>query len=129
MSEATLNFDLTDGVVVLRLICALFFVPHLFFKIVGDPPPALEFFTQAGFKPPLFYMRLAIVVESITLLCLLLGIYTQWAALVASAFLTVAAGAVCAVNRSPKWLWNLGGMEYLVFWAITCVAVAMLHWS
>ncbi len=107
----------------------MFFIPHLFFKIIGDPPPALEVFTAAGFKPPKFYMRLAIVVESVAGLGLFLGIYTQWAALLAAASLLVAAGAICSVNRSMKWMWNLGGMEYLIFWALTCVAVAMLHWN
>jgi hypothetical protein len=28
-----------------------------------------------------------------------------------------------------KWLWNLGGMEFCVFWAVACVAVAMLYWN
>ena len=129
MPETAFNFDLTDAAVVLRLICALFFLPHLTFKIVGDPPPALEVFTAAGFKPPMLYMRIAIVVESVAALALLFGIYTQWAALLAAAYLIVAAGAICSVNRSPRWMWQLGGMEYLVFWAITCIAVAMLHWT
>ena len=129
MSAATFNFDFTDGAVLLRVICALFFIPHIFFKTVGNPPPALEVFTNAGFKPPKFYMRLAIVVESIAGLGMLLGIYTQWAALVAAASLIVAAGAVWSLNRSPRWMWNLGGMEYVVFWALSCVAVAMLHWG
>ena len=129
MSAVTFNFDFTNGAVLLRVICALFFLPHLAFKTFGNPPPALEVFIAAGFKPPKFYMRLAIVVESVAGLGLLLGIYTQWAALVAAASLTVAAGAICSVNRSARWMWNLGGMEYLVFWALTCVAVAMLHWA
>jgi putative oxidoreductase len=129
LSASTFNFDFTNAAVLLRVICSLFFIPHLFFKIVGDPPPALEVFTAAGFKPPKFYMRLAIVVEIVAGLGLFLGIYTQWAALLAAASLSVAAGAICSVNRSMKWMWNLGGMEYLIFWALTCVAVAMLHWT
>ena len=48
----------------------------------------------------------------------------------ASAFdLTNAAVAVCFFNRSVKWLWNLGGTEFPVFWAIACVVVAMLYWN
>lgn len=129
MSIAASAFDLTNGAVVLRLICGLFFFPHICFKIVGNPPPALAFFVKAGFNPPLFYMRLAVVVETVAALGLLFGIYTQWAALLAAASLTVAAVAVCFFNRSVKWLWNLGGMEFCVFWAIACVAVAMLYWS
>ena len=129
MSVAASAFDLTNGAVVLRLICSLFFFPHIYFKIVGNPPPALGFFVQAGFKPPALYMRLALVVESVAALGLLFGVYTQWAALLAAVSLTVAAVAVCFFNRSVKWLWNLGGMEFCVFWAIACVAVAMLYWN
>ena len=41
MSITASAFDLTNGAVVLRLVCALFFFPHLYFKIAGNPPPAL----------------------------------------------------------------------------------------
>ncbi len=122
-------YDLTNGAVVLRLICALFFFPHIYFKLVGNPPPALGFFVQAGFKPPALYMRIAAAVESLAALGLLFGVYTQWAALLGAATLMVAAVAVCFFNRSVKWLWNLGGMEFPLFWAIACVAVALLHWN
>jgi len=129
MSITASAFDLTNGAVVLRLICALFFFPHLYFKIVGDPPPALGFFEKAGFKPPVVWMRIATVVETVAALGLLFAIYTQWTALLAAASLTVAAVAVCFFNGSVKWLWNLGGMEFCVFWAIACVVVAMLYWN
>ena len=122
-------FDLTNGAVVLRLICALFFFPHIYFKVVGNPPPALGFFQKAGYKPALVWMRIAAVFETAAALCLLFAVYTQWAALVAAFFLAVAAVSVCSFNGSVKWLWNLGGMEYCVFWCIACVAVAMLYWN
>lgn len=122
-------FDLSNGAVVLRLICSLFFFPHIYFKIAGSPPPALGFFKAAGFKPPEFFMRVAMLVELIAAFGLLFGIYTQWVALLAAASLAVAAVAVCFANKSVKWLWNLNGMEFPTFWAIACVAVAMLHWT
>lgn len=122
-------FDLTNGAVVLRLICGLFLFPHIWFKVSGDPPPALAFFVKAGFSPPRFYMRLAVVVETVAALGLIFGIYTQWAALLAAACLAVASAGVCFYNRSVKWLWNLGGMEFCVFWMIACIAVAMLYWN
>ena len=74
-------FDLTNGAVVLRLICALFFFPHIYFKVVGNPPPALAFFQKAGYRPALVWMRVAAVFETIAALCLLFAVYTQWAAL------------------------------------------------
>lgn len=128
MISAISAFDLSNGAVVLRFVCALFFLPHIYFKIVGNPPPALGFFVQAGFRPPALYMKLATVVESIAALGLLFGVYTHWAALLGAATLTVAAVAVCFFNRSVKWLWNLGGMEFPVFWALACIAVALLYW-
>ena len=73
-------------------------------------------------------MRLAVVVESVAGLGMFFGIYTQWSALLAASALMVAAVAVCSANRSVIWMWNKGGMEYPVFWAITCIAVALLHW-
>lgn len=129
MSITASAFDLSNGAVVLRLICSLFFFPHIYFKIVGNPPPALGFFKAAGFKPPVLYMRLAMVVELLAAVGLLFGIYTQWVALLAAASLTIAAIAVCFANREVRWLWNLNGMEFPLFWAIACVAVAMLHWG
>lgn len=129
MTSSVSAFDLTNGAVLLRLICSLFFFPHIYFKIVGNPPPALGFFQGAGFKPAGFWMRIALVVELVAAVALLFGVYTQWFALLAAASLLVAAIAVCFLNGSVKWLWNLNGMEFPLFWALCCVVVAMLHWG
>ena len=40
------NFDLTNQMNVLRLICGLFFVPHIYAKFFV--PEALGFFTASG---------------------------------------------------------------------------------
>ena len=42
----------------------------------------------------------------------------------ASFHLLIAGGAVWKVTGG-KWLWNIGGIEYCVFWAICCLIVAM----
>lgn len=126
---AASTFDLTNGAVLLRIVCSLFFFPHIYFKVIGTPPPALGFFTAAGFKPPGAWMRAALFVELLAALGLLFGIYTQWAALLAAASLMVAAVAVCSANSCVKWLWNLNGMEFPIFWALCCVVVAMLYWG
>lgn len=123
------SFDITSAPVLLRLICALFFFPHMYFKVVGSPPPAINFFIGAGFKPPGFWMLVAFVVELIASVTLFLGIYTPWAALLAAANLLVAAVAVCFFNKGFRWLWNLNGMEFPLFWAICCIVVAMLYWN
>jgi uncharacterized membrane protein YphA (DoxX/SURF4 family) len=52
------------------------------------------------------------------------AIYTRYVALLEAVFLAVAAWAVWRFSKG-KWLWNIGGYEYCVFWAICCVVVAM----
>ena len=59
---------------------------------------------------------------------LVLGIYTRWTALLGAFVLFVAAAALFKVGGF-KWLWNLGGFEYPVFWALACVAVALNAWK
>jgi putative oxidoreductase len=122
-------FDITNGAVLLRIICGLFFFPHIYFKIVGNPPSALGFFQAAGFRPAMFFMRLAIIPETLAALGLTFGIYTVWAALLGAGCLAIAAIAVCTANRSVIWLWNLKGMEFPVFWTICCIVVAQLSGS
>jgi hypothetical protein len=43
-----------------------------------------------------------------------------------SVHLLVAGGAVWKVTKG-KWLWNIGGFEYCLFWAICCLVVAMYY--
>ena len=122
------SFDLSDGAVILRLLCALFFVPHMYFKVVGNPPPASHTFIEAGYPKPLLFVRLALIVEFSVCLLLLLNIYTQYIALIAAGVLLVATLTVYFVNNKvPTWLWVKGGFEYPLFWAIACIALSRLY--
>jgi putative oxidoreductase len=29
---------------------------------------------------------------------------------------------------TKKWIWVIGGIEYCVFWMLSCVALAVLTW-
>ena len=116
------NFDLSNGVNILRLICGLFFIPHIYAKFFV--PEALGFFVAAKFKPPAFWMYTACVIETVLAIGLIFNIYTMYVAAIASIHLLVAAAAVWKVTGG-KWLWNIGGYEYCVFWAICCLVVAM----
>jgi len=55
------NFNLLDEFNILRLICGLFMIPHIYGKFYV--PAALGFFVAAGFKPPKFWMYLAGAIE------------------------------------------------------------------
>ncbi len=57
------NFDLTDGVNILRLICGLFFIPHIVAKFTE--PATLGFFKAAKFNPPATWMYVAGAVETV----------------------------------------------------------------
>jgi putative oxidoreductase len=116
------KFNLLNGLVILRIICGAFFVPHLYAKFFV--PEALGFFVAAGFKPPATWMYVACAVETVLAIGLIFGIYTTFVAWIAAIHLGVAGAAVYRVTKG-KWLWNIGGYEYCLFWAICCVVVAI----
>ena len=115
------KFNLLNEFNILRIICGAFFIPHIYAKYFV--PEALGFFVAAKFKPPKFWLYTACVVEVVLAIGLILGIYTTWVGWIAAFHLLVAGAAVWRVTR--KWLWNIGGFEYCLFWAICCVVVAM----
>ena len=116
------KFNLLNGLVILRLICGLFFIPHLYAKFFV--PEALGFFVAAGFKPPAVWMYIACAVETVLTIGLIFDIYTHYVAWLAFLHLCIAGAAVYKVTG--KWLWNIGGFEYCLFWAIACAVVGMM---
>jgi putative oxidoreductase len=123
MPLAMENFDLTNGYNILRIICGAFLIPHSVGKITAWEY-ALGFFEKAGFRPAKTWMYATLAFEAVLAVALIFGIYTRVAAAVCIVFMAVAAGAVLRVTGG-KWLWNLGGCEYPVFWGICALAVAM----
>jgi len=122
MSSYPQSFNLTDGINILRLICGLFFIPHIYAKFFV--PEALGFFVAAKFNPPKAWMYVACVIEIIIATGLIFAILPFYAGVLGFIHLLVAAAAVARVTGG-KWLWNIGGYEYCVFWAISCLVVAM----
>lgn len=118
-----MHLNLIDPVVALRILCGLFFIPHIAAKIFARPV-TLGFFQAAGYRPAELFMWVALVVETIVAICLILGLLLPYAAGVAALFMLVAAVSVFKVSKG-RWLWNLGGCEYLIFWAVACGVVAL----
>ncbi len=123
MDHFAQSFDLTNGWNLLRITCGAFFVPHLIAKIT-QRAFALEFFRTVGLRPPEAWLYAALGIEVVVMLCLVFAVLTFYAALLATAFLWVAAVATWRFSQG-RWLWNLGGCEYPVFWGLACLAVAM----
>jgi len=117
------SFDLTNGSNILRIVCGLFLIPHLFVKFQSQEF-VKGFMATAGLKPPVAWLYGAFAVEILASIGLIFDVYTVYAAILAGVFLLVAAYASYRVSEG-KWMWNFGGAEYPLFWAITCFVVAL----
>jgi putative oxidoreductase len=124
------NFDLTKPWNVLRIMSGAFMFPHFVSKFAAGALSAgtVGFFAKAGFHPAEAWVWMAAFTEAATGIALVLGLCTRFAALGAAGALVIAVYALQVV-KGFGWTWNTGGYEYPVFWAITCVAVAMNDFS
>ena len=124
------NFDPSNGLNILRIICGLFLFPHVMGKFAAGTVSAATagFFAKAGFHPPEVWIYMAAVSETAAGVALVLGICTRFAALGAAALLAIAVYSLQVV-KGFGWTWNTGGYEYPVFWAITSLAVAVEAWK
>jgi len=122
MSELAHNFDLTNEFNILRLICGLFLIPHIYAKFFV--PEALGFFVAAKFNPPKVWMYISCAIEVVLAIGLIFAILPFYAGALGCLHLLIASAAVWKVTKG-KWLWNIGGYEYCLFWSICCLCVAM----
>ena len=74
------NFDLTQEINILRLICGLFFIPHIYAKFFV--PEALGFFKAAKFNPPAVWMYTACVIETFLAIGLIFAILPFYAGVI-----------------------------------------------
>lgn len=121
------QFDLTDPLVAIRILCGLLFVPHILFKLNGMDGAA-AFFAKAGFDPAYPFLILAIITESMSAIGLIFNIVTKWSGLLAAAVMAGATKAVLA-TKGAVWLWNFGGIEYNVVWCLLCLIIAIHAWQ
>lgn len=117
------SFDLTNGFNVLRILCGVFLIPHLFVKF-RNQDFVKGFMAKAGLNPPIVWLYGAFAVEIVASIGLVFDIYTFYAAVLTGVFLLFAAYASWKTSEG-KWMWNFGGAEYPLFWAICCFVVAM----
>ena len=115
------KFNLLNEFNLLRIICAVFLVPHIIAKFTV--PAALKFYVDVGFKPPASWMYLSGAIETVLTIALFFDIYTAFFGFIGFIHLMVAAAATYKLTR--KWVWVIGGIEYCVFWALCCLVVSM----
>jgi len=122
MSGLLASLSSIDAFTVLRVLCGLFFIPHIVGKFTE--PAALNFFVAAGFKPPAFWMYLAGVIEIVLAIGLIFNIYLFYVAVLTAIHLLVATVGILKVSGG-KWPWNIGGAEYPAFWALVSAVIAL----
>jgi putative oxidoreductase len=117
------HFDLTDEFNILRLICGLFLLPHLYAK-ASDLEFTYKIYDDFRLYPVKTWVCSCMAIEIICSIGMVFAIYTRYVALLQAVFLFVAAWAVWRYSKG-KWLWQTGGFEYCLFWGICCIVVAM----
>ena len=117
------NFDLTNEFNILRLICGLFLLPHCYAKL-SNLELTYKIYTDFRLYPQWAWIYSCIAIEIVCAAGMVFAIETRYVAILEGVFLSVAAWAVWRFSQG-KWLWNIGGYEYCVFWAICCFVVAI----
>jgi len=123
MSYLAQHFDLTNEFNILRIICGLFLIPHMYTK-ASNLAGTYEIYRAWRLYPPKAWVHACIAVEFLGSIGLVFAIYTRYVAAFVAVFMFVASWAARR-HSGGKWLWFAGGYEYPLFWAICCVIVAM----
>jgi putative oxidoreductase len=121
------DFDITNPINVIRIMAGLFYVPHVLFKVTGFAGSLLAF-QKMGFEPPLFWVSLAILTETVCAVGLTFNLYTRYVGLMSAGTMVLAAYGTFA-TKGVHWMWNFGGIEYLVFWGVASLALAVHAWK
>ncbi len=121
------SFDLTNPTVAVRIMAGLFYVPHAIFKITGFAG-SLTAFGAMGFQPPVFWVSLAILTELLCAVGLTFNLYTRYVGLMSAGTMALAIYGTFA-TKGVHWMWNFGGVEYLVFWGVASLAIAAQAWK
>jgi putative oxidoreductase len=108
---------------ILRVLCGLWFVPHLIGKATHYGKAAGTF-EAAGFHPGRAFVGATIALELAALIGLVFGVYPRLAALCAVAVLLGAGYAVVRIN-GWNWRWQKLGPEYPIFWAVACLLTTL----
>jgi putative oxidoreductase len=112
------------GVLLLRWCLGTMFIAHALYKWRVDTPPAVAaFFKSLGLPGWMAYMTIA--VELAGGVCLILGIYPRYVALL---LMPTMIGTIVTVHGKNGWRFTNkgGGWEYPAFWTAALLAVFLL---
>ena|ERR1044071_442910 len=121
------DFDITNPINLVRLMAGLFYIPHVLFKVTGFSGSLIAF-QKMGFEPPLAWVTLAIFTEALCAVGLTFNLYTRYIGLMSAGTMVLAAYGTFA-TKGVHWMWNFGGVEYIAFWGIASLALAVNAWK
>jgi len=104
----------------LRILCGLWFLPHILLKI-KNANLAQETFAKVGLKPGRLFLWATILMEAVAGAGLMLNFQPRLAAALAIFVLMGASYAVLRLN-GLNWRWNKGGPEFMLFWSFAIIA-------
>jgi putative oxidoreductase len=113
-----------DATAVIRFLCGAFLLPHTVAKL-RNIDKAAEFFEKIHFRPGRFFVIFTAAMEAVAAVGLIFNLYPRIGAVIAATILFVAAWAQAHVNGFA-WRWQFLGVEYMLFWALVCLAVGFL---
>jgi putative oxidoreductase len=108
-----------DALTVLRILCGLWFLPHIIGKL-RNIERAAPTFEKVGFRPGRAFVYLTVAMEVIAAIGLVVGIFEKIAAALAVLVLLGASYAVLRMNGF-NWRWQKQGPEFMIFWACACI--------
>jgi uncharacterized membrane protein YphA (DoxX/SURF4 family) len=116
------EFGLKTAVLV---ACGAFLLPHTYAKLTNIDR-ASQLFDKIKLRPPRLFVVLTASLELIAAFGMITGLYPRLGALIAAMVLVVAAWAIATIH-GLKWRWQHPGIEYMLFWAVICLAVGFLN--
>lgn len=113
-----MTYTLFDPLIVLRILCGIWFIPHCIGKMQNFVAASATF-TRINLRPGAAFVALTILLELFAGIGLVFGVLEKYAAALAIIVLVGASYAVIRLN-GVNWRWQKQGPEYMLFWAIAC---------
>jgi putative oxidoreductase len=106
-----------------RIVVGIMFLMHVSAKFkIGADAVAANVFAKNGIEPALMWVYVVMAIEVVGGICLILGLFTRFAAAVLAVEMLV---ALLFVHLSKGYAAGPGGYEYVLLIGVVCLVIAM----
>ena len=106
----------------LRLLSGVFLIPHLLWDL-RNPSEGAKIYKDAGIGFGFLLFPTSVIIETWIIISFLFDVVSRLTAVLAVLYFAIAAAVIWKLTR--KWLWNFKGVEFLLFWSLCCVLIAI----